>query len=263
MSAPLVYDDRGHGRVVVFVHGHPFDRSMWAPQVAALEAHFRLVIPDLRGYGDSPATRGPVSMAALAGDVRRLLDELDIDKAAVVGLSMGGLVAMELAIAEPARWWALGLVATTADPPTADERRERLAMADRLEREGTAPLVEHMRARLFGPACPPVVAARVEAMMRRANATGAAAALRGRAERPDYRAALKRLRLPALVCVGTHDFWSTTEVTERLLATLHEPRLVVLLEVGHLPNMENPALFNSALLDFLQPASDGQALARP
>ena len=88
MSAPLVYDDRGHGPVVVFVHGHPFDRSMWAPQVAALEAHFRLVIPGLRGYGDSPATRGPVSMAALAGDVRRLLDELDIDKAAVVGVGL-------------------------------------------------------------------------------------------------------------------------------------------------------------------------------
>jgi pimeloyl-ACP methyl ester carboxylesterase len=113
----LAYDEAGAGPAVVLIHGHPFNRSMWAPQVAALSDGYRVIAPDLRGYGDSPVTPGTVPMSQLAADVAALLDRLGAARAAVVGLSMGGLVAMELAIADPARWWALGLVATTAQPP--------------------------------------------------------------------------------------------------------------------------------------------------
>jgi len=89
---------------------------MWWPQLASLADEFRLVAPDLRGYGQSPATKGTVTMAELAQDVWALLDELGMSAVAVVGLSMGALVAMEMAIARPERVWALGLVAAWSPP---------------------------------------------------------------------------------------------------------------------------------------------------
>lgn len=237
---------------MLLVHGHPFDRSMWEPQLELLGRRFRVVTPDLRGYGESAARPGKVTMRELAEDVEALLDELGIGTAAVVGLSMGGLVAMELALAEPQRWWALGLVATTAQPVTDEERRERLAAAETLETVGLEPVVETMRERLFGPACPPEVIDRVVAMMRASNPDGAAAALRGRAERPDYRPGLQALELPTFVCTGTHDSWSTEAVTRELVDCLRSPQTVLLEKVGHLPNLERPDEFNRELLRFLE-----------
>jgi len=242
----------------VLVHGHPFDRSMWEPQQEHLAHRFRVVVPDLRGYGESAATPGTVTMRELAADVEALLDELGIDSAAVVGLSMGGLVAMELALGDPGRWWALGLVATTAQPVTEAERRERLATAETLETAGLEPVIEAMSRRLFGPGCPPEVIDRVLAMMRSANPEGAAAALRGRAKRPDYRAGLAELELPAFVCTGTHDSFSTEAVTRELVGCLRHPRTLLLQDVGHLPNLERPDAFNRELLSFLDEAEENR-----
>lgn len=106
MSVQLAFDEVGEGPVVVLVHGHPFDRSLWSPQQPPLaEAGFRVIAPDLRGYGQSAATAGTVSMRTLAEDVVGLLDRLEVATAALVGLSMGGLVAMEFALAHPHRVW--------------------------------------------------------------------------------------------------------------------------------------------------------------
>jgi pimeloyl-ACP methyl ester carboxylesterase len=127
MTAALAHDDAGEGPAVVLIHGHPFNRSMWTPQLAALRDSFRVIIPDLRGYGDSPVTPGTVPMAQLAADVRHLLDAKGIATAALAGLSMGGLVVMELAAAQPHRWWAYGFIATTAQRVTADEQQARRA----------------------------------------------------------------------------------------------------------------------------------------
>jgi 3-oxoadipate enol-lactonase len=104
---------------------HPFDRTLWAPQLDALHTTFRVVAPDLRGFGQSPVVRGQVTMREYAADIEELLDKLGITRAAVVGLSMGGLVAMESAVADPQRYWALGLVATTAEPPSRPDRMTR------------------------------------------------------------------------------------------------------------------------------------------
>ena len=250
-AVDLAYDDVGEGPVVVLLHGHPFNRSMWAPQLDALREHFRVIAPDLRGYGDSPVTAGTVTMAQLAADVARLLDTQQIGTAAIAGLSMGGLVVMELATAQPQRWWALGFVATTAQPVTAAEKADRLAKARTAEEQGMRPLAEEMAARLFGPAPGEALTSQIMAMMLATNPKGAAAALRGRAERPDYRPLLGSLDTSSFVCVGDHDTFSTAAVTEELTGCLRDPQLVVLEGVGHLPNLERPGDFNQHLLGFL------------
>lgn len=250
-AVDLAYDIAGQGPAVVLLHGHPFNRSMWVPQFGPLAERFRVIVPDLRGYGGSPVTPGTVTMAELAADVRRLLDREQAGPAALVGLSMGGLVLMELAAAEPGRWRALAFVATTARPVTNAERSDRQAKAKIAEENGMRPLAEDMLPRLFGPDPEPALTERIMAMMLATNPFGAAAALRGRGERPDYRPILRSLRTPSLVCTGSHDTYSTPEVTAELAGCLQEPSQVVLDGVGHLPNLERPAEFNSLLLAFL------------
>jgi pimeloyl-ACP methyl ester carboxylesterase len=250
----LAYDEQGTGTCVVLLHGHPFNRSMWEHERGALSDRFRVIAPDLRGYGESPVTPGVAPMSELAGDVRSLLDERGVGELAVIGLSMGGLVAMELALAQPDRIWALGLVATTAQPVTDAERAARLAMADRVEAVGMAPLVEEMAPRLFGPAADEDMVERVLAMMGATDPRGAAAAMRGRVERPDYRAGLRELDVPSFVCTGACDTWSTAEVTRELLGCLKAPHTLTLPDVGHLPNLERPDAFAAALGAFLDGA---------
>jgi 3-oxoadipate enol-lactonase len=247
----LVHDDAGDGPAVVLIHGHPFNRSMWAPQLAALKGRFRVIVPDLRGYGDSPVTAGTVPMAQLAADVSHLLDRKGIAAAALAGLSMGGLVMMELAVAQPERWWAYGFIATTAQRVTPDEAQARLASARTMEEQGMAPVAEQMSARLFGPEPDQELTQSITAMMLATNPAGAAAAVRGRAERPDYQPVLKSLNAPALVCTGDHDSYSTAEVTAELAGCLRDPEVVLLHDVGHLPNLERPDEFNEHLLRFL------------
>jgi 3-oxoadipate enol-lactonase len=250
----LAFDDAGSGPAVVLLHGHPFDRTMWAPQLDALAGRFRVLVPDLRGFGESPVTPGTVTMRELADDVWQLLDECSVETVAAVGLSMGGLVAMELALATPQRLWALGLVATTARPVTDEERAQRLRTADELEAEGMEPLVEAMAPRLFGPGVEERVVDGIVATMRRTDPRGAAAALRGRAERPDYRPGLEALSLPSFVCTGTADSYSTADVTAELVGSLRGPVVVSLPEIGHLPNLEATARFDAELTTFLAAA---------
>lgn len=118
----LAYDERGEGDVVVLVHGHPFDRTLWAPQLAGLASDLRVLAPDPPGYGQSPVRAGTVIMRELADAVLELLDALEVKRSTIVGLSMGGLVAMELALARPARVHGVVLAATTATAVT-DTRR--------------------------------------------------------------------------------------------------------------------------------------------
>ena len=247
----LAFDDAGAGPCVVLIHGHPFDRSLWQPQAEVLATEFRVVVPDLRGFGASPVTPYLVTLREYAEDVEELLARLGIERAAVVGLSMGGLVAMDLATTHPERWWALGLVTTTAQPVTPQEQAVRRERADLVERDGMQVLLDYMHTGLYGPRATPEMRSRVDAMMARAPVAGAAAALRGRAERPDYRPRLRELGIPTFVCTGSEDPWSNETVTAEIIEHLRRPELLVVEGAGHLPNLEAEGVFTPSLMEFL------------
>jgi len=137
------------------------------------------------------------------------------------------------------------------EPPTADERVTRLQRAGAVERDGMSVLVEYMHTGVYGPACPPAIRARVDEMMAAASPAGAAAALRGRAERPDYRPLLIGLDIPALVVGGSADPWSNGAVIAEIAASLRRPEVLMIHGVGHLPNLEAEREFNDALRAFL------------
>ncbi|MDN3353718.1 alpha/beta fold hydrolase [Actinomadura sp. DC4] len=253
----LAYDAVGEtgAPVVVLVHGHPFDRSMWRPQVRRLaEAGYRAIAPDLRGYGESTVVPGKTPLAAFARDVVELAGRLGAGDFVLGGLSMGGQIAMEIHRRVPERIRGLVLADTAPWAETPEGRRTRNEAADRLLREGMRPYAEEVLPKMVAPATVehrPAVAEHVLGMMLAAPPEGAAAALRGRAERPDYAASLEGATAPVLIVVGEEDEYTPVADARRMHALIPGSALTVIEDAGHLPNLERPEAFDRALLAFL------------
>jgi pimeloyl-ACP methyl ester carboxylesterase len=263
-DAQLAFDDIGSGHdALLLIHGHPFDRTMWQPQLAPIASlGWRLVVPDLRGYGASPGGGEKTTLDVFARDLLMLLDHLGIDQAVVAGLSMGGQIAMEICRLAPARVRGLVLAATFPQAETEPGKRHRIATAERLLAEGMAGYATEMLPRMLAAGSiqsAPEMAQHVARMMRHAPAAGAAAALRGRAERPDYCAVLERFERPALIVVGDQDAFTTRQDADRMHTLLKDSELAWLPGVGHMPNLERPDAFNIALSELLTRLKDPRA----
>jgi pimeloyl-ACP methyl ester carboxylesterase len=254
-GATIAYDDLGTGSALVLVHGHPFNRSMWRPQVERFSrSGWRVIAPDLRGYGESTVVPGMTTLDVFARDLANLLDHLAVGPAVLVGLSMGGQIAMDFYRQFPDRVRAIVLADTFATGETEAGRARRNEIADRLMREGMAAYAEEELPKMVDPAniaARPAVAEHVLGMMRTTPAEGAAAALRGRAERPDYVEVLAKLSVPALVVVGEEDTYTPVPVARSMHEVLPDSTLVIIEGAAHLPNLERPAEFDAALSRFL------------
>ncbi|MFD5114116.1 alpha/beta fold hydrolase [Streptomyces sp. NPDC058391] len=256
-DATMHYDDQGpsDGLPVVLVHGHPFNRTLWAPSAKALEAAgYRVIAPDLRGYGDSSVTPGKVFLSDFADDIAALLDHLGVERAVIGGVSMGGQITMEFQRRYPQRVRALVLSDTSAPAETEEGKEFRNRLADRLLAEGmdgyAGEVIDKMLA-AYNVTALPDVAAHVLGMMRATDPQGAAAALRGRAERPDYRDTLTAVEAPVLIVVGVDDVYTPISNAEDIHHLVPHATLTVIDRAGHLPSVEQPEQFNAALLDFL------------
>ena len=248
------YDDAGTGKAVVLLHGHPLNRSMWSAQTEALQANYRIVCPDLRGYGETAAVSDVSTMSEMAQDVAALLDFLKLETVILGGLSMGGYAALEFYNLFPTRVSALVLADTKAASDTEVARQKRFETAGKIEKEGIEPLAEEMLPKILAPATrssKPEIAGRVRQMMLATNPTGAAAALRGMAERSDHTKLLAKICVPTLVIVGEADELTPPAEAEKMNRAIKDSRLVKISNAGHLSPLENGAEFNSALLNFL------------
>ncbi|MGC0330705.1 3-oxoadipate enol-lactonase [Streptomyces sp. SAI-170] len=254
MAPFLAYEDKGgdsSATPLVLVHGHPFDRTMWTPQIEAFSPERRVIAPDLRGYGASPVVPGITPLSLFARDIEELLDELKVDGFVLGGLSMGGQIAMACLDVLGDRVRGLLLADTFAEPETAEGKRVRNAMADRLLAEGMAGYADEVLEKMVAPYAHPDVKAHVHRMMTGTDPQGAAAALRGRAERPDYRPVLARVTVPSLVVVGTDDEYTPVSDAEALHAALADSVLHIVEGAAHMPNLERPEEFNAALAGLL------------
>lgn len=260
------YHDVGTGEPLVLIHGHPFDRSMWQPQIEYFGRTGRRVIaPDLRGYGASTVVPGKTTLGTFARDIAALLDHLGLDRVVLGGLSMGGQIVMEFHRLFPDRIRGLLLADTFAQAETESGRLARNAAADRVLRDGMTGYADELLPSMVAPVTletRPAVARHVLAMMRGAPADGAAAALRGRAERPDYVEMLARISVPTLVAVGRDDEFTPVSDAEAIRDRIPAASLVVIEQAGHLPNLERPAEFNVALENFLDEHWPVPALTR-
>jgi pimeloyl-ACP methyl ester carboxylesterase len=229
---------------------------MWQPQIDRLAENYRVVVPDLRGYGQTPLPAGKrvTLLDDFAEDILALADLLHLDRFALAGLSLGGQIALETWRQAPQRIRGLVLADTFASLDTPQQKQTRLATADRFEREGMAGYAAEVLEKMITPAnarALPEVAAHVARMIDRSNPLGAAAALRGRTMRRDYLPPLGQIEAPTLIVVGREDAYTPVPLAEEMHRCIRGSRLEIVEEAGHMPNLERPDAFNSLLGSFL------------
>lgn len=254
-GARLHIRQEGVGKVALFVHGFPLDSTMWIQQLDALSDLRRCIAVDLRGFGhSSPVTGDPLPMDQHATDLAGVLDLVSEEEADVIGLSMGGYVAMAFAERYPDRLRSLALVDTRSGADSAEGKEGREAMAEQLVREGRVAIAEAMQAGLLGPDAPVSVQARLRSMIEGCPYETIVGALGGMRDRPDRTGVLGTVQVPAAVIVGEHDAVTPAEEAELLMAELSDAVLTVIPGAGHMSPIEQPAAVNAALRALLQRA---------
>jgi len=245
---------------VVLLHAFPFDRHVWDGVIDVLaEADWDVVVPDLRGFGESSyGEDGPDDEPALswmARDVLGILDRMGVSAAVFAGISMGGYVAMEIVRQDPARVAGIALVDTKATADSDEARANRLKVAEQVLAAGsTEALSRAMVPTLLGTTSleeRPDVVAQVTAWIGAADPQAVAWAQRAMAARPDSLADLASLAVPALVVWGIEDGMSPRTEQDLMVDALRDARLVVVTESGHLSTVEAPEQVAAALVTFL------------
>jgi pimeloyl-ACP methyl ester carboxylesterase len=251
-EASIHYREAGGGNdVVVLLHGFPLNSGMWEPQLPYLASRFRVIAPDYRGLGESGPAPAIATMELLAGDVVHLLRQLGVRRAALAGLSMGGYVAFELYRRAPELFRGLALCVTKAVPDTREQKDAREAFAQGALSKGLAWVADEFAPRVLRPRPDPEVLARVKRIIGEGTPAGVAAASRGMAARPDSVPTLPRITCPTLVVAGEEDQLMPFAELQRIAQTIPAARLVRIPGAGHMPNLEAPGAFNTALSTFL------------
>jgi 3-oxoadipate enol-lactonase len=251
----LAVDVRGEGPAILFVHGYPLDRTIWADQMIALDG-FRRIAPDLRGMGASDAPDLGYGMGIYADDLAALLDALGVGEVVLCGLSMGGYVIFEFLRRWRPRVRGLVLMDTRAEADSAEGRRAREAAAATARESGAGAIADAMLPKMLTPATladSPLVAGRVRSLMAANPVAGIVGALAAMRDRADSTALLPTLTgLPTLVLVGEEDQLTPPEQSRRMAEAIPDAEMVVVPGAAHLPPVERPAATTAALLEFLQ-----------
>ncbi|MFD4638226.1 3-oxoadipate enol-lactonase [Lentzea sp. NPDC058436] len=245
MDLHHVVTGRQDGPAVVLSGSLGSALEMWDANVPALEEHFRVVRYDTRGHGRSPVVPGPHTIDALADDLVGLLDELEIEKAHLVGLSLGGMTALRVAARNPDRVDRLAVLCTSAHLGPAANWTDRAAL---VRAEGTQAVARAVIQRWFTPAYQDHE--RWEAMVAATPAEGYAGCCEAIAAM-DQRADLHRITAPTLAIAGADDPATPPPHLEEIAGSVHDGRLLVIDQAAHLANAEQPAQVNVALVDHL------------
>jgi 3-oxoadipate enol-lactonase len=262
----IAYETAGTGVPIVLIHGHPFDHTMWGPQVKAFSDFYQVVTPDLRGYGKSTLPDpAHTRFEDYATDMILLMDHLNIDSFHLGGLSMGGQIIMEMFRQAPDRVKSLIFADTFAGPDTPEAKKTRNEQATRLEKEGMDGYANEVIGKMIRREhveLMPEVAAHVMKMMKGTSPVAAATAMRARGERINYlKEVLPQINIPTLVIVGRQDEFTPVAKAEELRDNLQNCKLILIEDAGHMPNMEQPEEFNKTVIDFLENISTYQGRA--
>ncbi len=247
----LEYDDIGNGVPLLLIHAFPLDRAMWRAQIASLQQQYRVIAPDLRGFGQSSDTDGEaVPMDQYAEDMKALLDSINVKQAVVGGISMGGYITLAFAAQYPDRVTGLILANTRAVPDTEEGKQTRLTNAERVRVNGTAFLVDTMAPKMLGPSAKADTMYTVRSIMIRQRKPGVRSALLGMAARPDRTPLLRFIAAPTLIITGPADTLVPSSDSDAMHDMIPNSTLITIPEAGHLSNLDKADAFNDALREF-------------
>ncbi len=248
------YEDVGNGFPVVFIHGFPLNKNIWRSQMEGLSDKLRVITLDLRGFGESQATNDEYSMDLFAFDIANFFDHLNIIAPVLVGLSMGGYIA--LAFCQKYAKWLSGLclVSTRATPDTEEGKANRDKLASIAKDQGIEALVNLLISKMVSPTTlknKPELLQELKTIMLNSSLEGVIGSLQAMKNRPDYSSILPYLNLPTLIIHGKDDVLASVAESEKMAQMIPESRLEVISDAGHMVNMEQPESFNSILSDFI------------
>jgi pimeloyl-ACP methyl ester carboxylesterase len=254
-DAEIAYRVLGEGPSVFLLHPFPVNHEFWLPVAQALSTRYRVILPDLRGHGDSAVGEGPATMEKHAADIARVMDDVEIGRAPLVGCSIGGYTLFEFWRRHRGRVSALGLFNTKAPADSAEARAGRLQAANDVLERGTEPFFESMVPRLLGKSTretrPDLVQGALR-MMRKMSPEDVAQVQRGMAARPDSVDILKTINVPTLLVTGDEDILTGLNEAELMRQHISSSQLRVIPKAGHYSPWEQPEEAGKLLRQFLE-----------
>ncbi len=243
-NVQIAFEKVGKGSPLVLIHGYPLDHSIWNETAKLLQDDFQVLLPDVRGFGESTTVDSPYSMTDIADDLAGLLDALKIDKAFFAGHSMGGYVALAFAKKYTNRVSGLALVSTQllADPE--DRKQGRYKTAADVSEKGVGIVAEAMTDKLSSNQ---KVRDVIRPLIEKQRTSGVVGTLKAMAEREDATALFSAMNYPVILVHGDADELISVERAREAKAILSSAHLVELAGVGHMPMMEVPKKTADAL----------------
>lgn len=246
--------------VILFIHGNPLSRKLWQPQLTGLADSARVLSLDLRGFGESDSTSGPYSMEMLADDCMSFLDHLGISKPVIIcGLSMGGYIAFTIYRIYPKRVRGLILADTRAAADSLDAKKNRDRTILLVEKEGVEAIVRLMLPQILSPnayTTRPELVDQVRKIMHDTTVPGLTGVLAGMRDRLDSTDLLTTISAPTLLLFGEEDQLASKPEIESMHMAIIGSQLHWIPQAGHLPNLEQPEIFNSHVKQFLTSFTD-------
>jgi len=242
---------------VVLLHAIATSSEMWLPQLGVWSSAFRVVRMDLPGHGASEAPVGPLTLRDYAERVKEALDELHIERAAIVGLSLGGMIAQAFALAYPDRLNALVLAHTSArtELPVREMWNRRLEQFEQHGLEAqAAPTLERWFTRAFALASP-MTLEWLARQIRSTSPSGYSAAVAA-IQALDHEERLREIAVPTLVVAGEDDSAVPPAAAAGIAERVPGARLLVLKDAAHLGNVQQPVVFTERVGEFLQTSLD-------
>lgn len=241
---------------VVFLHAFPLDSRMWEPQMSELRGReIPFLAPDYPGFGKSSAWKKKPAMADFSGLVYASIKRLGFDKVVVVGLSMGGYVALSLYASHPEIFCGLVLANTRAEADSEEARQRRFELIEAIKKNNSLDgVIQFHLQKFYSPRTRQknrTLLQRTEEIMRDTPPSGIIAALNAMAGRPDSTALPEKIPFSVLVIASEEDELIPVEASRAMAEKLQKGRLALIGHAAHLSNMENPAAFNEELLTYL------------
>jgi 3-oxoadipate enol-lactonase len=246
-GSTLAYERIGAGIQLVLIHGFPLDHSIWNEVTPLLAATFDLILPDLRGFGESVSATPSWTMTDLAEDIASLLDHLGIESAYIAGHSMGGYAALAFAKKHPQRVRGLALVASQTAADTPEKRGERQAQAQQVARDGIGETVAGLTKKLSTDQHVQIF---IQDLMQNQKPAGFVGSLHAMAGREDTLSALVDSSFSVVLIHGDADSMIPLQRARDIRASVPRAQLVVLPGAGHMPMMESPQRVAEALNHF-------------
>jgi 3-oxoadipate enol-lactonase len=250
----IVYHALGDGPPVVLLHPFPANHEFWIPVAEALASRYRPIIPDLRGHGDSEIGDGPATMEKHAADIASVMDDANVGRAPMIGVSIGGYVLFEFWRRYRGRTAALGLINTKAAADSPEAQSARLQAANDVIDRGTEIFLESMMPRLLGKTTrerrPDLVEGAMR-MMRKMSPEDVAQVQRGMAERSDSVDTLKTINVATMIITGDEDLLTGLNEAEVMHRHISGSQLRVVPKAGHYSPWEQPEDVTRLLRQFL------------